>query len=324
MKYLLLEPYGINNDPFYFAVEKWVLENLHEINEDVCFLWNVYGAVIIGKHQVLEAEVNTEYLKSNNIPVYRRPSGGGAVYSDEGCIKYSFISKTKTKEQLYKDSLITIKGFLKTLGLETEFSGRNDLTYKGFKFSGNAYYQTKNGKVLHGTILYETDLNILAKVLNPNKEKLASKGVKSVRSRVTNLKEFIHLDEPIFREKLQQYLNKETLLLSDYQLSKIREYQREFSQKDYIYNKQPVYDILRTKRFEFGMVLVYLTVKSNRIEKVSIKGDFFFQKDVSELEVLLTNKILDTSLKTYLKTVDVPSYIEGLTDDTLYQLLKGD
>lgn len=324
MKYLRLEPYGINKDPFYFATEKWVLENLDEIDDDVCFLWNVYGAVIIGKHQVLEAEVNLDYLNQNNIPIYRRPSGGGAVYSDEGCIKYSFISKTKTKDELYKESLIIIKDFLKTLGLDAVFSGRNDLTYQGFKFSGNAYYQTKDGKVLHGTILYDSDLNVLTKVLNPNKEKLASKGVKSVKSRVTNLKEFIHLDEPVFRGKLKEYLDRETLLLKDYQLDEIREFQQYFSQKDYIYNKQPAYNILRQKRYEFGVVSIYLTIKDNRIDDISIKGDFFFQKEVKELEKLLMKKDLNERLKAYLESIDVSSYIEGLKGDMLYQLLKGE
>lgn len=324
MKYLRLEPYGINKDPFYFATEKWVLENLDEIDDDVCFLWNVYGAVIIGKHQVLEAEVNLDYLNQNNIPIYRRLSGGGAVYSDEGCIKYSFISKTKTKDELYKESLIIIKDFLKTLRLDAVFSGRNDLTYQGFKFSGNAYYQTKDGKVLHGTILYDSDLNVLTKVLNPNKEKLASKGVKSVKSRVTNLKEFIHLDEPVFRGKLKEYLDRETLLLKDYQLNEIKEFQQYFSQKDYIYNKQPAYNILRQKRYEFGVVSIYLTIKDNRIDDISIKGDFFFQKEVKELEKLLMKKDLNERLKAYLESIDVSSYIEGLKGDMLYQLLKGE
>lgn len=324
MKYLRLEPYGTNKDPFYFATEKWVLENLDEIDDDVCFLWNVYGAVIIGKHQVLEAEVNLDYLNQNNIPIYRRPSGGGAVYSDEGCIKYSFISKTKTKDELYKESLIIIKDFLKTLGLDAVFSGRNDLTYQGFKFSGNAYYQTKDGKVLHGTILYDSDLNVLTKVLNPNKEKLASKGVKSVKSRVTNLKEFIHLDEPVFRRKLKEYLDRKTLLLKDYQLDEIREFQQYFSQKDYIYNKQPAYNTLRQKRYEFGVVSIYLAIKDNRIDDISIKGDFFFQKEVKELEKLLVKKDLDERLKAYLESIDVSSYIEGLKGDMLYQLLKGE
>lgn len=315
MKYINLDNFGRQKDPFYFALEKHLLQK----TGDFSFIWEVFPAVIIGKHQVLRKEVNLNYLKENNIQIYRRPSGGGAVYSDEGCIKYTFIRRNITKDEMYKESLTVIKDFLKTLGLEVEFSGRNDLVINGAKFSGNAYYQTKDGMVLHGTILYDTDMEKLSQVLTPSEDKIRSKGVKSVKSRVINLSSLLNMKREEFLNKFKNYLSKNERYLTKDEASELDDDILMFSSNDYIYGREPKYSITTSKRFSFGEVVMNYEVSNNKIIEIMIKGDFFEKEQVNELE----QKLVGFDLTSDTLGFNVGNYIENMTNIDLIELLKG-
>ncbi len=303
-------------DPFYFALEKVMLDKLSTLNDDICFIWDVFPAVIIGKHQLLEKEVNLTALKQSNTVVYRRPSGGGAVFSDYGCIKYSFISK-KPKDVMYKLFLDEIIEFLKPY-IDVSYSGRNDLIFDGYKFSGNAYYQTKNGNVLHGTILYDTDMSILGKVLNPSVEKLKSKGVDSVKSRVTNLINFVKLSREDFRNEIEKFLDRKTYYLTNEDLKMINEAMDEFNSDDYIHGKNPAYEVIRRKRFPFGEIEVHLNINKNIINGFQIYGDFFEKEAIEDYQ----KTIIGQNIRN-LKIVNTNMYIEGMTDVEMYDLILG-
>ncbi len=324
MKYIDLTKYGRQYDPFYFALESVSLELLEKFDDDICFLWNVHPAVIIGKNQLLENEINLDALKTFNVDVYRRPSGGGAVFSDPGCIKYSFISNKMTKDEMYIQSLNLIKDFLETFGIKAEFTGRNDLTVNGFKFSGNAYYQTHLGKALHGTILYDTDMTVLSKVLNPSKEKLQSKGVTSVRSRVTNLKAFVGLDLEDFRQRLHTFLNQDTYILTKKDEAKLEKYRKPFETKEWIYGKNPPYDIKRKKKYPYGEIEIHLTVKNNKIKDIKFFGDFFSMANLTVLINELKGLSIDEALLEKLNKMEISAFIEGMSSIELYNLIRGE
>ena len=315
MKYINLKKYGRQKDSFYFALEKYLLT----IDGDYSFLWTVFPAVIIGKHQIINQEINQQALEKNNIGLFRRQSGGGAVYSDEGCIKYTFISKTLSKDDLYFYSLNKIKDFLKILGLDAEFSGRNDILINGYKFSGNAYYQTKDGRVLHGTILFDTDLGKMLKVLTPTKEKLESKGVKSVRSRVTNLSNLVNLSREEFICLLEKYLNQNEKNLSIEEEKIINNYKKEFETIEWIYQDKLIYPEIKRKRYNFGEVVLNYQLHNGIIKAMKVLGDFFEKEEVNQLEKSLIN----FDLKSLELPIDVSNYIENMTNEEFLNLLKG-
>lgn len=315
MKYINLDNYGRREDPFYFALESHLLN----LTGDFSFIWDVYPAVIIGKHQLSQNEVNFDYLKANDIKLFRRPSGGGAVYSDPGCIKYTFIARDKSKDEMYEKYLKVIQSFLKTLGLEARFSGRNDLVINGFKFSGNAYYQTNKGAVLHGTILFDTDLDKMSKVLTPSTNKLKSKGVKSVQSRVINLSELLDISRDEFISLFKKFLNHNEIYLTKEDEKVVYQLEKELRSDNYIFKKDPKYQITRQKRFDWGEIILNYEVKNDIISKIKIYGDFFEKEDIETLENHLKNQNIK---KLELKLI-ASDYIDKMTNQELLKLIKG-
>ena len=314
MKYINLDKYGKQTDPFYFSLEKHLLT----LSGDFSFIWDVYPAVIIGKHQVAKQEVNLDYLKDNDIYLFRRPSGGGAVYSDEGCIKYTFISRNKTKDEMYEQYLKVIQNFLKTYGLDAVFSGRNDLLVDGYKFSGNAYYQTKDGNVLHGTILYDTNMEKLSQVLTPSVEKLSSKGVNSVKSRVINLVELIKISREEFVRDFKNFLNHNEIFLTLEEEVIINNYRKIFNSNDYIYGLEPKYQNIKSQRFPYGEVIINYQVDKGKIINIKILGDFFEQDDIQNFEQSLLGQDINN-----LKVLKVNQYIDNMSDEDFLTLMKG-
>ena len=175
-------------DPsFNLAAEEFVFESLPK-DRSYFMLWQNDRAVIIGKYQNTLAEINLPYIEANGIRVVRRLSGGGAVYHDLGNLNYTFIADAKESERL--DLRLFCEPVLRTLssfGVKAELNGRNDMTVDGQKFSGNAQ-MIRHGRVLHhGTILFDSDLEAVTLALHVDEAKIRAKGIRSVRSRVTNL-----------------------------------------------------------------------------------------------------------------------------------------
>lgn len=170
---------------FYLSMEEYAARMLG----GGFFLWQSRPTVIIGRNQDLEAEVNLPYCKEHSIDVYRRKSGGGCVYSDEGNLMLSYIVPGISVEGIFSDYLALLADSLKALGFEAVVSSHNDVLINGKKVSGNAFFADRGMSTVHGTLLCNSDFSVLEKAITPSHEKLASHGVKSVRQRVANLSE---------------------------------------------------------------------------------------------------------------------------------------
>jgi len=280
-----LEPY------FYFALEKYVLENLLKDDETYFFTWRIKG-IVSGKNQVIENEINIPYVKANNIKFFRRPTGGGSVYADENNTMFTIITKRSGKDFSFKNHLVKIIEAFNKLGVNLEFSGRNDILLDGKKVSGNAFLQNKYGMLMHGTLMYDLDIETMVRALNPPDEKLISKGIASVRSRVNNLKPYLN---GMSHDQLVNYL--ETVLTDQvYTLNK-KEVQQliidgaQYQSNEWLYRSQPEYTQKLSKRFDWGHIDMRLNIKLGVIKDVSITGDFFeLKEDLSALEKPFVNQ----------------------------------
>ena len=221
-----------STDPhFNLALEQYVFDEMDR-SQEYFMLWQNDNAIIIGKHQNTVREINSSYVKEHGISVVRRLSGGGAVYHDLGNLNFTFIVSENGLEQFDFGSFCRpIVKALGHFGVKAEINGRNDMTIDGKKFSGNSQY-AKQGRVMHhGTILYDSDLETVSHALQVSADKIVSKGVQSVRSRVTNVRNYMEKDVPIgeFWEMLLQDMAAETPMefynLTEADLERVRQIQ---------------------------------------------------------------------------------------------------
>lgn len=194
MKHVLLPDAVQRSLPFFLAMEEYVAR---KYDGEAFFVWRVEPTVIIGRNQVLENEVNLEYCRERGVEVVRRKSGGGCVYSDKGNIMISYISRRGDVEDVFDRYLSALTNALNSLGLPAGKSGRNDVLVEGRKVSGNAFHMLPDRSIVHGTLLYSTDLEALTEAIRPPVEKLQRHGVESVRQRVVNISELVEaMDQP--------------------------------------------------------------------------------------------------------------------------------
>ncbi|WP_024345040.1 lipoate--protein ligase [Lacrimispora indolis] len=261
-------------------------------DEDIhLFLWQNDASVIIGRNQNLYAECNLSYLKEKNIKAVRRFSGGGAVYHDKGNVNFTFITKEALASHV--QFIEIIQSVMLRLGIDCEFSGRNDLLYKNQKFSGHAYYTDNDNYMYHGTILVHVDFGRLEKALTPSTLKLQSKGVKSVKNRVINLSEIskkittervIEAFIETFDSKKIEYINKTNFnaplesLLSSY---------------DWLYAQSPNFDIVLERKYSLGNVSVHISISDGIIKNAKISTDSLQLYDFRICENNLSEKQFD-------------------------------
>ena len=208
MKHVILPDDIRRSLAFYLAMEEFVAR---EIEGEAFFVWRVEPTVIYGRNQVLENEVNLEYCREHGVDIVRRKSGGGCVYSDLGNIMVSYVSRRGDVSEVFDRYMTALTEALRALGVPAEKSGRNDILLEGRKISGNAFRQLPDRSIVHGTLLYSTDLEALTEAIKPPVEKLQRHGVESVRQRVMNLSEYVALmtesdDALKSPEALEEYL----------------------------------------------------------------------------------------------------------------------
>ena len=208
MKHVILPDDVRRSLAFYLAMEEFVAR---EVEDEAFFVWRVEPTVIYGRNQVLENEVNLEYCRKHKVDVVKRKSGGGCVYSDQGNIMISYVSRRGDVSEVFDRYMTALSEALKKLGVPAEKSGRNDVLVEGRKVSGNAFHQLPDRSIVHGTLLYSTDLEALTEAIRPPVEKLQRHGVESVRQRVMNLSEYVALmtdpdDALKSPEALEEYL----------------------------------------------------------------------------------------------------------------------
>lgn len=276
--------YNSSTDPYYnLALEEWFMKNC---DDDVFILWQNRPTVVIGRYQNAYAEVNVPFAEKNGIFVVRRMSGGGAVYHDLGNVNFTFIVKDEGGGIDFFRFLKPIKEALASLGVETRISGRNDLLMDGKKISGSAQCR-KFGKVLHhGTLLVDVNVDALSSVLNVSSEKLVSKGISSVRSRVTNIKDvYPEIDVHSIIYALTERFSGREIMLDEREKSEVELLAKEkYSSWDYVYGNSKTLSKTVRERFDGGSIEFSFDAANGIIDDVKIGGDFFADGEVSSIE----------------------------------------
>lgn len=315
---------NLDTNPYFnLAMEEYFLRNT---TEDLFILWRNENAIIVGKNQNTLSEINYEYVKENNIKVVRRQSGGGAVFHDLGNINFTFISCNDNSFSDFKRFTIPIIEALKSLNIHTEFSGRNDLLIKNQKISGNAQYNYKNKVMHHGTLLFSSQINNLSSALKVKPSKFEGKGVKSVKSRVTNISQHLEKNMNVleFKEYLMSFINNKDKNNHFYELSKhdINEINKlvkeKYSTWEWNFGHSPKYSLNNEVKYPGGNIEFSLNVEKGLIKEIKFFGDFFGKKEVSYIEDLLKNvKHNESCIKDALNNIDINDYFLNCNIDIL-------
>jgi len=326
MKYILLpKPDTIHQLPFYFAVEEYVAR--HYTDDDYFMGWRVNPTVMLGRNQLIDNEVNTDYCKEHKIDIFRRKSGGGCIYADKGCIQFSYISRAINANEAFAAYMQRMADLLKGLKIDAQLSGRNDILIDGTKVSGCAFYQLSNRSVLHNSLLFDTQLDHLSNALTPAKEKLQSKGVASVRQRVTNVATYTQLDILAFMDYVRQEMcGTEVLELTEEDMKEVAEIEKELSSDDFVYGKNPKYSLVRKHRFEdVGTLEAHIELKNNIIGSINMVGDYFLLGDIDHdfLCLLKGCEFTREAVEERLEDIDLSTIIRGLKLRQFLRLLFG-
>ena len=323
---------GITDPMINLALEEYVLQNFGLDDSFLLFYINE-PSIIIGKNQNTIEEINTDYVEENNIKVVRRLSGGGAVYHDLGNLNYSFITKDDgdSFHNFAKFTEPVVKA-LNELGVPAVLEGRNDILVEGRKISGNAQFATKGRMFSHGTLMFDSEIEHVVAALNVNKEKIESKGIKSIRSRVANISEY--LKEEMTMEQFKEHILRSIFDVDDiknvpkhelteedwknvYELSKNR-----YQKWEWNYGKSPAFNMKVSHKFPSGLLDVRLDVKKGIIENCKIYGDFFGIGEVEDIEkALIGVRHNREDVAEALKNLDIPYYLGKITKEDFINLI---
>lgn len=310
-------------DPAWnLAAEQYVFDCLPR-DQTYFMLWQNNNAVIIGKHQNAAAEIDQQFVRENGVRVVRRLSGGGAVYHDMGNLNFTFIADAGDMETIsFRLFCQPVVAALAALGVQAEVNGR--------KFSGNSQY-LKEGRVMHhGTIMFDSDLDRVAQAPHVDQEKIAAKGVASVRSRVTTVRQ--HMPHPVELEEfrrvlldniLAQQLGEEYVLTEEdkSQISRLRE--QRYATWEWNYGQSRECEMTRQKRFPAcGGVEAHLSTDRGVIRYIAFTGDFFSVVEPKVLaEKLVGVRLEEQSLRDALAQEDAGRYFSGPKNEELIELL---
>ena len=324
MIYISLPENTIRRLSFYLSMEEYIARHLDE--DEAFFMWQVNPTVIFGRNQLMENEVNLEYVNKHGIETYRRKSGGGCVYADPSNIMFAYITKDKNVGFTFNKYLRKVSDVLQQLGVDAQPSGRNDITINNKKVSGNAFFKVAGKSIVHGTMLFNTDLEVMVKAITPNNEKLISKGVESVRKRVTNLSEHLDIDIETFKTFVRTHLCDSERVLTDKDIANIEEIEKEYLSHEFIFGNNPRYTIIKKAYNEAGEIEIRLEIKNDIIKGINIVGDYFLVGDIDEglLKRLINTPYNKDAVRSELQHIKMEDYIHNLTKNRFMEILFND
>ncbi len=287
MKYLSLPHHETRILPFYLAMEEYAARIMGQ--DDIFFMWQVRPTVIFGRNQLIDNEVNLDYCREHGIEYYRRKSGGGCVFADMNNIMFSYITRSDNVELTYSRYTHAVVAMLRQLGLDASDNGRNDILISGQKVSGNAFYHLPGRSIVHGTMLYDTDMTHITHAITPSKSKLESKGVKSVASRITTVRQHSDIGLEDFKAHVRRTLCDGEIELDEHDIVEIEQIMQTYLAPEFILGNNPRCNLVKQGRIEgVGELQVSLELNRNRITAINLAGDYFL---VGDLDDGLLNKL---------------------------------
>src|SRR6187551_611227 len=294
---LFVDNQDVTDARLNLALEEYVLRN-KMTDEDILLFYVNRPSIIIGRNQNTIEEIDPDVVAARSIRVVRRISGGGAVYHDLGNLNFSFMTRDVSgRFNRYDRFNGPVVAALRALGVPAELGGRNDILADGRKISGNAQFATSDRMFSHGTLLFDANLDDITAALRPKPGKVESKGVKSIRSRVANIREFA--SEAITVEELRERILEAifgtrdrsripTLALTDADWDAIQSLvERKYGAWAWNYGENPPSNVQHARRFPAGEIDARIDVQANHIKALRLYGDFMGRRDVGELEARL-------------------------------------
>lgn len=322
-----------STDPaFNLAMEQYVFDSMSR-EKEYFWLWQNDNTIVVGKHQNTVQEINQSYVKEHGIRVVRRLSGGGAVYHDLGNVNFTFIADAGNLEQLNLQKFtVPVVNTLKKIGIEAQANGRNDISIDGKKFSGNSQY-IKQGRIMHhGTLMFDSDLSIVQQALHVSAAKYESKGFKSVRSRVTNIRPYaapgMTLENfiDILKNHMIEGQQVEIYHLTPKDIAEIiRIKESRYDTWKWNYGASPKYTVVKAERVEgCGQIELYMNVEEGLLKEIQSYGDFFGNGMTLELaERLMDCPLQAQALQQRLEGVEIGEYFVGLDTETFISMILG-
>ena len=317
-----------STDPYYnLAFEEYVLKNRKD--GDYLILWQNQNTIVIGVNQVTQAEINSAWVIENSVNVVRRSTGGGAVYHDLGNLNYSFITDYDPSDQLSMERFTRpIVAALRRIGVPAEATGKNDIVADGKKISGTAQ-KIVGGRILHhGTLLFDSDSAAIASALKVDPEKFTGKGMKSVRSRVGNIRQMLKEDMelPRFWEHIKKELSDENCIsgkLTEDELNAVRLLKEsKYDTPEWNFGRSPDADLHVKGRFPGGTLEITLSLSGNHVSHISFYGDFMARKPIDDICIALEGAIFEeNAFRRILGAFSLTDYFGSITSDQIIDLL---
>ncbi|MDE7385912.1 MAG: lipoyltransferase [Muribaculaceae bacterium] len=322
MKHVLLPDVKVRPLQFYLAMEEYLAAL--SADEDYFFMWQVNPTVIIGRNQHLVSEVNLDYCRSHLIDIVRRRSGGGCVYADMNNVMLSYITTSDAVTTTFGRYTAMVADVLCRLGIDARAGGRNDIMIGDRKVSGNAFYHRRGRAIVHGTMLYDTDIDAMLRAITPSSRKLTAKGVESVRSRVINLSEVSDITLPEFKRRAAEMLCDSTMTLTPDDVERIEELALNYTKPGWLAGNR-THAAATSREHIDGVGELELSVELNGpvIERVGLMGDFFLLSDLdsSLLDRLKGVEYTPAAVTNALARVDVSQVIASLSTSKFIELL---
>lgn len=325
MKYLQLPYDEVRRLTFYLAMEEHAAQLLKDNKsiDELFFTWRVRPTVIFGRNQLIDSEVNVAYCKEHGIEYYRRKSGGGCVYADMDNLMFSYITRSDDVTTTFASYTHAIVTMLKDLGLDTSDTSRNDIMVEGKKVSGNAFYHLPGISIVHGTMLYDTNMENMVQAITPSAAKLDSKGVKSVKSHITTLNRYLTMSIEEFQQHAHDTLCDGEILLNNNDVAAIERIEEGYLTPEFILGNNPRCNMERSGRIEgVGEFKITLELNRNIIRDINIAGDFFLLGDLDSIVAQLKGcQFIENEIDKAIGCLDLSRVIMNLKNSDFINLL---